>query len=380
VVIKAIDKLKSNPLYWASLGSRELFHSNFLGWLFEQYPSSAKAILNVDIDGFKVLREKHNIDLVLLNTDYLIAIENKFKDVPRAGQLRRYDDVLGTKEFCKKKYCSGNTERILLTLIPPSEIVKGWKTILYQDLIIRLQEWLDGNCKKKLGKHSIYIEDYIQFVSGIVEIFDQFKNKNDYWFSNNKKSKHWAHLTDIRFEDTITKLQANQFRMDVLQQLPPEIKNHSHFRSNAGLNNKSASVDFIFSTAKQGGPLSEQDVSLYIQIEGNTYRKAIEHRGWRFPKKRNDEYLCQRIESLEKEINLSFDIWLPKPPEEKRLIYDDTKSFTTSMQKNSNSYSPGFIYRYFNIEKDGGMPVNRLFEFINTDLVLAMELLESMEK
>ena len=30
-----IDKLKNNPLHYMSLGSKELFHSNFWAWLID---------------------------------------------------------------------------------------------------------------------------------------------------------------------------------------------------------------------------------------------------------------------------------------------------------------------------------------------------------
>lgn len=374
-----VTQLKSNPLYWASLGSRELFHSNFLGWLFSEYKSSVFALLGEDIQCFEVKREKHNIDLVLFSKNCLVAIENKVKDIPRAEQLRKYDDALSSKKFDEKENNPENVKKVLLTLLPPHEIVEGWKTILYQDLVINLEKWIKDPKTKVCEKHYNYIFDYIELLKNVLEIVNQTNNLDDYWFELEKNDTVWESLKAIRFEDTIKKLQASQFRMDVMSHLPDELKNHSHFRTNTGLNNKTASVDFIATTAKKGQLLSDGDVSLYVQIEGFTYRKAIEHRGWRLKRERTEKYLEGLIESLEQNQKTSLSDWLPAAPSENKLLtYDEKYTFTTKMRKSYNSYSPGFIYRYFNVAEDGGIPKSKLFDFIEKDLRFALELIEKI--
>lgn len=369
-----VKKLKSNPLYWASLGSRELFHSNFLGWLFEQYPSSLKAIFDVDFSNFKIIREAHNIDLIVKTDNNLIAIENKFKDVPKVDQLKKYDDVIDKhfKDFSKHK--------VLLSLVPATQEISGWDELLYSDLITRLEVWLDTYCFKIYPNHKSYIADYISMVRNINCIVEKFTKRDDYWFGL-KNSNEFDSLKSIRFEDTITKHLAGKFCNDILSHLnniDPGVKFHSEF----GMNNKSPSVDFIISTAEDYKRRNQNDITFFIQIEGNTYRRAIEYKKWSLKsveEGRDEVYLSKKL----KELNFETDLWIPqwKNCADRLLAFNKEKNFKTSLQRNKsyNSYSPGFIYRYFNIGGENGMPRNELFNFIEEDIKLASELIKKVK-
>lgn len=63
----AIEVLLKSPLFNFSLASKELFHSNFLAWIFEQRDNSARNLLKKIApeigepqfdDSFKIEREK----------------------------------------------------------------------------------------------------------------------------------------------------------------------------------------------------------------------------------------------------------------------------------------------------------------------------------
>jgi hypothetical protein len=64
-------ELSRNPLRHLSLGSKELFHSNFLAWLAETYPEHLAAafeqLIGTGDPGTRpvVERENHHLDLVL---------------------------------------------------------------------------------------------------------------------------------------------------------------------------------------------------------------------------------------------------------------------------------------------------------------------------
>lgn len=107
----------------------EIKHSNFLKWLFEpKKDTNEKAIeylpirrllkllqnnnqhydylnsVNIDnaiIENVKIMREKHNIDLLIIlkinGEDYIIAIENKLESLIHDDQLKVYKDVILNK-------------------------------------------------------------------------------------------------------------------------------------------------------------------------------------------------------------------------------------------------------------------------------------------
>ena len=114
-------RLKSNPIYALSLGSRELFHSNFLGWMFENYPHTIATVYDGALPkDFIVKREESNFDLKIDFTEkdvhHAVIIEVKVKDAPRLDQLVRYDQKL------KKLSDDGVVvHKFLLSLYPSAE-------------------------------------------------------------------------------------------------------------------------------------------------------------------------------------------------------------------------------------------------------------------
>jgi hypothetical protein len=86
-IAELAERLKSNPVYCLSLGSRELFHSNFLGWMFEKYPHTLSILTGpVAPDWIKVERERKNLDLLITygqaDECHAVVVEIKVKDTP----------------------------------------------------------------------------------------------------------------------------------------------------------------------------------------------------------------------------------------------------------------------------------------------------------
>lgn len=115
----AIEYLKTSPMFNLSLSSKELFHSNFLYWIWKLDPTAFKCLiaklLNVspddlkwgDEDDWEVVREYNSFDLCVKYCDeesnneetgakkihygdVLLVIENKVKSIPYKGQLHKY--------------------------------------------------------------------------------------------------------------------------------------------------------------------------------------------------------------------------------------------------------------------------------------------------
>lgn len=140
--------LLSSPLFHLSLSSKELFHSNFLGWLGELYPAFFLAVfrdmgcaLRCLANDFVLKREYENFDLCLLDSDghILFILENKVKSMPRAEQLKEYE------EKAIKKQKSVPEDLMLLSLVtefPDKEDIEQgpWKIRHYDQLSEALQK------------------------------------------------------------------------------------------------------------------------------------------------------------------------------------------------------------------------------------------------
>ena len=105
-----VISLKQSLVYTLSLGDKELFHSNVLGWLFENHNDKGiqpivKLFINDELEIERVEREKNHFDLCVTchkkdNEAYkhFVIIENKFKSLPEKKQLERYEVVCQGKK------------------------------------------------------------------------------------------------------------------------------------------------------------------------------------------------------------------------------------------------------------------------------------------
>lgn len=100
-----INELKHSPVFNMSLGSKELFHSNFIGWAIESGLVDAAGFLNKlcpnVVDGATKLREegvereKDKLDLrIWFENGQNVVIENKVKSLPDKEQLQKYSKKL----------------------------------------------------------------------------------------------------------------------------------------------------------------------------------------------------------------------------------------------------------------------------------------------
>lgn len=90
--------LQTETLGRIMFGNSELFHSNFLAWIFEAFPGQADEVFGSLVAGGaegsgerRVERERENLDLVMHWPDRgSFVIENKVFSVPHPGQLDKY--------------------------------------------------------------------------------------------------------------------------------------------------------------------------------------------------------------------------------------------------------------------------------------------------
>lgn len=216
------NKLKASPLFNLSLASRELFHSNFLKWLWENYPQMQLAFkdkISCKIDCAapkKISREKLNTDLLVeLENGHRIVIENKVKSLPRLDQLNEY----GSKFSAAK-----NIDFFLLSLVRPDfddgsgQINAGgkvWKFISYVELADLLKSYVLEEISDEY--HYFLLNDYIDFITLLSSVAGNFvvdwENEADFFKSLQPD------LIDIKLNDLGQKIRYAQLAHMVNQEL-----------------------------------------------------------------------------------------------------------------------------------------------------------------
>lgn len=207
-------ELNKNPMFHLSLGSKELFHSNFLAFLWDQNPKAFLELLNdlclnsinvADLLNEKELtldREKENFDICIHHKEgkkeiYDIIIENKVKSIPYKEQLEDYEDKV-------RKHQKGRTiKNILLTLadnFPNANNIKGWIIVSYKALAQKLKS-SKSDFSSSNRQILQYIEDYIDFIKQLTplkdKILEDLKNNGPYHQQEDINTFHKYKLSDL---------------------------------------------------------------------------------------------------------------------------------------------------------------------------------------
>ncbi len=395
--------LKSSPLFAFSLGSRELLHTNYLAWLFEQDNTFVEAILDVKVEEHsqvEVFREKHHLDIVVQiktpsDAVLLLVIEIKVKDTPRAEQLAKYDKTLS------EQFPASATKKFVFTLAPArGDIEKektGWKIVRFKEVSEKLKM---AAAAKPLTQpsHKAILDEYIELLDNLhgvieevcVEDTEEQNGLRYWWVEPSKKLKD--ELKELRFDDTIKKLRASFLLDDILKELRSNHQNiwnllpkdggvsgksEIEFDFKYGLTNKTPLVEirFIRKTNKS-------ELTIGIQIQGNQYRRYIEFS--RLDLKRHSEQGdIQRFVTATDRYK-----WLLQPETENKTFMLDTPggekaSFKTSIRANSPlcRYAPSFVYQYVNIKPEDPDCISpaELVSQILFDIELANQLITDSE-
>ncbi len=199
---KISNELKENMLYNLSKSSKELFHSDFICWLINKYPTALRRmferVLDKELKDFSICqREKDRLDLSICginndpnfnpNSNMLLVIENKVKSYPYKNQLIKYNKTL-EKEL--------NVEKILLTLFNPTQkdSIEGWTVVEYKTLFNK------NNCKELLESATqndqYIINQYLDFWNNM-QLIIKYVNMNDSFALFDRDNKIFTTLNDI---------------------------------------------------------------------------------------------------------------------------------------------------------------------------------------
>ena len=205
-------------MFQLSLGSKELFHSNFLYWLWKAEPDAFWKIMEQfdirisDKDSLEVKREWKHFDLSIVHVhkkkdtvvfdDVLAVIENKVKSVPRKDQLEEYSKTIAAidKKGCKK---------ILLSLIESDwGKTEGWDNYSYEKYKDIIKQILDSSIVGDTYNRSI-ITDYYN----MIEALATFKKE---WTHERFASMRYLDIFDNPSINDYKELRINDLRQKMI--------------------------------------------------------------------------------------------------------------------------------------------------------------------
>lgn len=376
-----LEKLRDLPIFKLSLGSKELFHSNFLEYLWEVDHRLFLNIINRLLpkgkqlleDGYELSRELENFDLCLHHDGvYDLIIENKVKSIPFKEQLKEYkvkaEKSLTPPRFLLLSLVENFPDCDELKKIENHEEYGHWHIVHYNQLREAIEK------EKNLWpttKDRTYIEDYCTFIDLLHQLQQEILKdiETQPLFVDVETFKKY------RLHDLYIKLRISYFLIKLKQRLEAEqvgyvcfLKNHGDIRGkykNPGIylnQNIFRSVGqiaaFIYKSHNDKGDIYE------IVIQGDQYRHGInsQERGNRDKDKVESqnllwESILQRPSELDFLNNiLSGNETLPK-----------TAKTSKKVQKVGpfNGYNHDYVYRYVKCDK---MTFNKLLNIMSTDV------------
>ncbi len=374
---ETIQNLKESPLFNLSLSSRELFHSNFLYWLANNYSSKFGALfasyLKAQPDDFtidEIYREKKNIDLSFTYSNgQEVLIENKVKSIPYIGQLEMYS-----------QNNTDNQNYILLSLSKPAffegqdTMIIGnveWHYISYtklKNMLCKLQGGIENEY------HAQIITDYCVFINGLVEIntLCGLENDDTFDFHSNKHDALYNYLEDIRLHDFYLKRKYELLAYKVYKELKSRGKNMTPF--SAPLDWKNAREKTIYMnygmTRSQGlmdlKYFISKKVLLGIQIQGDQYRMVIEDNDNKTANKLKD-----KLNSEENKLWFGFTSF-PDGFESIKKVYPQQKG------KVFNKFGKNFFYKSVKLGTD--LKIKEIIDVILLDVEKIESNFEEMRK
>lgn len=296
------SELEKSPMFQLSLSSKELFHSNFLYWIWRESPTMFRNIINCITDGkahsddwpesYVVAREHKHYDLSVWEGEpdkskVLLILENKVKSIPNKKQL---------DEYHKDK----DAKYILLSFskdFPEKKLIEDdeWCIVHYDDLARALTQW-----NSMTGYYREIISDYCRFILNLQELVTESKiNHTDNWTDDSGLS---ATFESLRIGDLYKKLRYGQILCFITER--PITKTCSkpiNWTSNihdilegekCGRKQRDSSkapkpfqevyVNYGMTNSQGFFEVKikvSNDTVFLIQVQGNQYRRAIERKG-----------------------------------------------------------------------------------------------------
>ena len=392
-----LEELKKNPIFKMSLGSKELFHSNFLEYLWDIDDKKKNRFSNViamllkgrklDFKPGSVFdREKENFDICIHHTVngeedgkkfYDLIIENKVKSIPRKDQLEEYE---------KKAKGKGDPVFLLLSLVTDfpcrKELIDDkspWIVAHYD----QLKEAIENHYKDVGERNLKYISDYCQFIG-------QMHNLQDYMIQDFDNQVYYDkevldEYKKLRIHDLYIKLRGSMFITRLKEKLEEIFKEKLdtekiaihilpfNIQDDKSAKKKMRSFKyedirrfcekndgvhvFLDCTIQQGSGMvaayiyryrADYDYIYEVVIQGNQYRHGINS------KKESDIYLLKPNSSEEEkeEAKKLQNLWKAMSKHDDVFFQNIHECTQTRPEDHYNKYAPEYVYKYVVLKED----------------------------
>lgn len=265
----AIGTLKDSPMFHLSLSSKELFHSNFLYWIWKIDPTAFQTIMrnlgakNVTSwpANWEVLREYESFDLCVVEQGtkrVLLVLENKVKSIPYKAQLDKYEkkvqELYGVyKDFVDlqngiyktngklyqrnpnnpksvedkfDKYDQYKSVDFILLTLPSGFPDQGtiqqqgkWVIATYLQYLHTIK-----NLTIQQGYKKDILTDYCSFVGALLDVYDTWNNKCYQSNSPLLNTQYIADAEELRIHDLYHKSKYAQICAEIQSKIQSHIQ------------------------------------------------------------------------------------------------------------------------------------------------------------
>jgi hypothetical protein len=318
-------------------GSRELFHSNLIGWFFDMLPEAADATFRpLALPGLDsgrwVDRERGHLDLVFHWPDRApLVIENKVFSLPNREQLDEYEAVASTWPQAPSL--------VLLSVSPPGFDPGRWHYLSYAEFAARIIDALPVTTSYEVETMQRYAA-LVMDLHDLISVVDVMSDSEPVWLPPSLLRE----ISSSQMRAALHKARAHRVA-HMLNAHLPELGQNAH----GAISNATPLVD-VFEEVE----LSDMTLQLGWQLQGDQFRRAVVY---------HDESIYGHNQESRKERESVS----RRHPE--FFMFPGALSQTQGGRKDFNHFAPNFVYRYV---KTPGLTIGELKEaatLVHEDIV-----------
>lgn len=414
-----IENLKNNFLFQASLGSKELFHSNILAWILEQQNNigeleplkvfieditgkEAPSLAYGDYPTFRIEREQQNIDLTIKWKDgnywNLIFIENKMKSIPTKKQLDEYDIKIDKLNGTRTKLRTDTSvfeelyrrvEKKLLLTPFKNDVNSGcnnWVNITYEEHILNFLRKI-RTIQFNNSDIELVIIKFIELIENQNLLLKSFGLGGDTGAFMKRAYDFYNHATlddvrNIRLHDLILKLAHQKISNLIKEKLATEFGSYivDDFKD---LQGKKGTVYVSHNFSRSTG-ISDVKIcvsgsqTIGLQLQGNSLKYVAEN----FNSKKGETNKLFSFQLHEKKLWFFDQLkneYLSGNGRDKNLVVEISDSNQRKNKTSFNSYGLNFIYLNMDVSHFAQKSIGDLVDFICSETKRVLENIESYQ-
>ncbi|APZ34279.1 hypothetical protein BOH66_08510 [Microbacterium aurum] len=307
-------RIEANPLGRLMYGQRELFHSNLIGWYFDQLPEAADATFRPlaapgeDSRRF-VERERGHMDLVFHWSDLApLVIENKVFSLPHREQLEEY-------EAAASKW-PHPPALVLLSVSEPNFDLGEWRYLSYAEFADRIRDALPASASyevETMRRYAALVSDLHQLVSAV----DVQSDEERVWLPDSLLSA----ISSSQMRAALRKARAQRVAR-VLNDILPGLEQPAA----GGMSNATPLVESFEYVFTRG-----MHLHLGWQLQGDQFRRAAVYHDQSISGRSQESRRLREDVSREHPEFYSFPAQLPR---------------ALAGRKEFNHFAPSFVYKY----------------------------------